>query len=610
VQSREFSRTFAFETPNAESVVEGGSKKPGDTFSGAHVVYVRAQDNETEYSELDMIGYTAFTITPSSEITRPDIGSAILVMGSTVTVNWDGLDVDSPEANRKPSGYVYKLLRLDTLEPQVPIHLLTSPNILYTKGDLNWTYQDAETTSKTLRLGVPGEYVFGVRAVDIAGAEEPVLAFGRNAFKFTAFSNGGRPTLTIREQAVGSFSFRGTGLPRQVQVPTGRQLRFFWSATAEAYGGTIEAYSWGLDIPDLGVEGPGSGWSGWGLTLGNFDPIVFNNPGIHVLYVRVRDVAGSITLGTLILDLIEFPFDKELLLVDDSYDSVFPRDWEHDAFWRARIEGYGQFQPGQVGEFHAFGDDDIESLTPKVLRLEELGRYKVVVWENRGSGFGAATSLNKSAAQRPLLSSYLSAGGKLWLGGRMTVGAMIADATGLRGDMVYPKGGIGGKPALEEGDFAYDFMKLHSTKIDNDKSLDTNGKHNLAVVKPWPDKPVIYEQMNFDAAKMNAVQARRGISHADAVFDPLFAHSEPGFRGLIDSLYAYGSTGLNLLDPPRSSSYENKLVGLRWHDPDPARQHGRIQWFGFPMYYLMDSDVQETFDRSLDWFQQEQPNTP
>jgi hypothetical protein len=90
----------------------------------------------------------------------------------------------------------------------------------------------------------------------------------------------------------------------------------------------------------------------------------------------------------------------------------------------------------------------------------------------------------------------------------------------------------------------------------------------------------------------------------------MFAHSEPGFRGLIDSLYAYGSTGLNLLDPPRSSSYENKLVGLRWHDPDPARQHGRIQWFGFPMYYLMDSDVQETFDRSLDWFQQEQPNTP
>jgi hypothetical protein len=294
-----------------------------------------------------------------------------------------------------------------------------------------------------------------------------------------------------------------------------------------------------------------------------------------------------------------------MLFVDDSYDSVFPRDWEHDAFWRARIEGYGQFQPGEVGEFHAFGDNDIEMLPPAVPRLEELGRFKMIVWENLGGGYDAQTALNKATALRPIMATYLLAGGKLWLGGRMTVGAMIADATGTRGDLVYPKGGIGARPELQPGDFAWDFLKLHSTKIDNDKSLDENGKNNLVLVRPWPGEPVIYEEMNFDATKMNAVAALRGVSHADAVFDPLFAHSEPDFRGLIDSLYAYGSTGMNLLDPPRGSSYENRLVGLRWHDPDPARQHGRIQWFGFPMYYFLDDQAQDTFNKSMDWFREE-----
>ena len=598
VQTREFSRAFAFNTPNADSVQSSGSTpEPGETFSGLHELYVRAQDNNENVSNLAFVSYTAQTFIPESEITRPDVSAEILLLGSTLNATWDGLDPDSQDPNKKPTGYLYKLLRLDTLEPPIEIIFVRDPKILYAKGDPTWTYQSAETTSVILQLGVPGKYVFGVRAVDVAGAEEARLNFGRNVFKFQAFATGGKPLLTVREPSVGIFTSRGIAAPHEGEVATRQPLRFQWSASAEAYGGQIEAFSWGIDVPDLDVEGPGSGWSPWGLTDGNFEPIVFAKPGIHVLYVRVRDIAGTITLGTLILNVIEFTFDKEILYVDDSLDDRFPRDHEHDAFWREMIDGYGAFDPDKVGEYH------VTPTTPIPPLLEDLGRYQIVVWDCRGSGYNGASGLLAATATRPILSAYLTAGGKLWLEGRMTVAATTPDPTGERGDLTYPK------EELAPGDFAYDFLKLHSTKINNDKGLGQQGKNNLIKVTPFPGRPTVYEQMDVDVSKLNPFAALRGVTHCDAVFDPLFAHSESNFRGTIDSLYAYGATGPGL-DPPRSSSYQNRLTALRWHDPDPGRGHGRVQWFGFPMYYFFNNQAQDTFNRSIDWFREEEPPGP
>jgi hypothetical protein len=606
VQTREFSRAFAFETPNPDSVQSSGSTpEPGDTFSGLHELYVRAQDNDENFSDLAFVSYTAQTFIPESEITRPEIQTDILLLGSTLNVTWDGLDPDSPDPNKKPTGYLYRLLRLDTLEPPIEIIFVGSPKILYEKGDVTWTYQSAETTSVILQLGVPGKYVFGVRAVDVAGAEEARLNFGRNAFKFQAFATGGKPDLTIREPAVGTFAYRGIGAPQEGEAATGQVLFFHWTASAEAYGGQIEAFSWGIDIPDLDVEGPGSGWSGWGLTDGNFEPIIFNRAGIHVLYVRVRDIAGTITLGTLVLNVIEFTFDKELLFVDDSFDDLYPRDHEQDGFWREMIDGYGAFSPEQIGELHAHLDNDRGALSPIPPLLEDLGRYKMVLWDCRGSGYNGTSAFLKVTGIAPTLSGYLGAGGKLWVSGRLTVAATDPDPTGLRANLVYPKEELG------PGNFAWDFLKLHSTRINNDKGLGQVGKNNLYNVKPYPNRPTTYERMDVDLTKLNPAAVLRGVSHADAIFDPLFAHSEPNFRGTIDSLYIYGATGPDLLDPPRSSSYQNRLTALRWHDPDPdRRRHGRVQWFGFPMYFFFNNQAQDTFNRSMDWFREETIPTP
>jgi hypothetical protein len=596
VETPEFSRSFAFRTTDPESVSAGGALTPINEFSGVHRIYVRALDNQGAHSDPDHLGYTALSVTPSSEILQPDVKVEISNLGTVLTVRWDGLDPDAAGADKKPAGFLFKLLRLDTLQPPIPIVAVSSPDVLFSRGG-PWQYQSADTLNRLIPLGSPGQYLFGVRAVDAAGAVEPFLNWGRNAFKFQSLPNGGKPNLTVSGNTISTHRFRGVGEAVDVEVPAGAKLTFRWSATAEDYGGTIEGYSWGMDIPDLSAEGPESGWSGWGNLLGNSQPIVFANAGLRVLYIRTRDVAGGLTVAALVLHIIEFTRDRDVLLVDDSYDDLTPRDNQHDAFWNDMLTSYTGYPTGTVDTYDAYGPGDRQVLSASAPSLEILGRHKLVIWECRGSGYNARTALVDATAITPRLATYLTSGGMLWLGGRMNVGATFAAEDGFTADLSYPK-------SMQPGDFAYDFLKLHSTRISNDRGLDS--KNNLSRVTPFPGRPALYDTMTVDIAKFPA--GRLGASYADAVFDPIFAEAEqnPPFRGDIDTLYAYGAEGpvfLNL-----GSIYQGRLTALRWHDPDPDRQQGRIQWFGFPMYYFQNNEARETFRRSLDWFFQELPS--
>lgn len=594
VETRAFSRSFAFTTPLADSTTAGGGWKPDNTFSGIHTIYVRSQDDDGAHSATDRIAYTAETIVPTSHVAQPDIKQDISNLGPILTVTWDGLDPDSPDANKKPTGYLYKLLRLDTLDPPIPLISATTSH-LYTRGNPVWAYQAADTLKRTFNLGTPGQYLFGVRAVDTAGAVEPFLELGRNVFKFQAFASGGRPDLTVSEATLGTFAFRGEGKVVEGEVPAKKVLRFRWSASAETYGGTIDGFSYGVDIPDLDADGEGSGWTNWGLSYASV-PISFPRAGNHVFYLRARDLAGGLTLATIFLHIIEFDLDRELLLVDDAYDNIYPRDSQSDAFWRARLQAYPRFSSGSLYEYSSFGDNDRATSNPQPPSLKDLGRYKTVLWNVQGAGFGGVTALLKITGIKPILGAYLGAGGKLWLTGTMTIGATVAAANLQNADLIYPK-------SMVPGMFSYDFLKLHTDRISNDKGQ--YDKNNLARVLPFPGRPEIYPQLDLDATKLRGSQ---GISMADAIFDPMFDHSEPTFRGVVDSVYVYGASGPVLKGT--TSTYHLRLTGIRWHDPDPDREQGRIQWFGFPLYYFLDDQAQETLDRSLDWFREETVPAP
>ncbi len=581
VQSLAFNRQFTFSATEADSTGEG-YRVPTGRFTGMHAVYVRSVDNDGAASAPDHVAFTAETVAPEAVIEKPAISQLdYLAVGPRLTMRWGGSDPDGGGA--KPVGYYYRLLDLRSLVPPVPI-VIVDPGYLWRKGGVDslWRYQSADTLEHTFFFDVPGSYVFGVRAVDEAGAVEPFLDYGRNAFKFQTLSTAGSPRVTLSEPSLGTFEFKGTPPSSEVAVAVGAVLNFRVSCSAEAYGGVCEAMRWGLDVPDLESD---EGWSDW-MPVGPLPPISIDHGGIHILYVEIRDDEDAVTLASLILNVVDFPMDRDVLFVDDSRDGVSPRDAEHDAFWQDLFDDSGRFAEDDVDVYAVYGPNDTYSRTPVPPTLAELGRYKLVVWECKGDGYSGDSGLWEVTTRNFRLPAYLRAGGKAWIGGTLTIAAMLP-SSGFGADFTYPK-------EMVPGTFAWDFLKLYSTRIDNAKGLSTDD--NLIGVEPFPGRPAIYPAMEQDPLKINPFA--KSIAFGDAIFDPIFGQDVAAFTGQIDSLYVYKAVRTN-------RTYNNKLNAVRWHDPDPARLQGRVQWFGFPLYYMKKEQAQETFNRSIDWFREE-----
>jgi len=586
---------FQFSTPVADSVYDGTLLLPTGRFFGMHAVYVRAVDDDGAFSIPDKVAFTAKTIAPRSKITHPLIGDETLVLTDSLRSAWRGVDPDGVQ--RKPIGFLIALA-VDPCSRIICIPEIGSPQ--HYLGNTSWRFVNADTPSVTLPLESGLVYIFGVRAVDENGAVEPFLDWNRNAIRFLSRPGTLQPVLSVAYQGQVVTFPRSSPSP-SFQLPAKRDAIIDLSCSAEQYGETCDGFRWALDLPDL------DNWeAGWSTQTQIRLHLL---AGTHVLYVEARDSLGNITLATIIVHVIDMAFDREVLLIDDSLDNLYPTDSEHDAFWNDLIQSYAStsgIPAEQISEFSVFGEGDRGSLEPKVPILSELARYKVLIWENLGSGYNSDSALYRATVMSPLLATYLQAGGKLWLGGRMTVAATTGNYPGTGADLAYPK------TELDAGDWAWDFLKLHSSKINNDKG--TNNASLFHAARWFPramggHMPAIYDTMSVDLDKLNMFQkSYGGFSHADAVFDPNFAESEPDFRGDIDTLYAYGATGPEVQG--KTSQYQNKLCALRWHDPDPDRAHGRIQWFGFAIYFMHEAQAEQTFKQSLDWFREEMPPIP
>jgi hypothetical protein len=291
----------------------------------------------------------------------------------------------------------------------------------------------------------------------------------------------------------------------------------------------------------------------------------------------------------LVLKLTDAPMDRALLWVDDSRDKVVPNDTQLDAFWNSLIQDSGRFDmASDVFKYEAHGEGDVYNAYPIPPTLAQLGRYRLIIWECFGDGYNGVTGLLMTATLKPSLGLYLRAGGQLWVDGALTVPPMLASPNGVNADFVYPK-----DVPPQPNSFAFRFMKLASEQIRNAKGVPPDD--NMIAVKPFPGRAAIYPQMDQDSTKISAYKG--SISHGDVIVDPIYAQ-DWGFAGVIDSLYVYQAKRTG-------STYNNKLNAIRWHDPDPAREHGRTQWFGFQMYYMKKAQAQETFNRAVDWFREE-----
>lgn len=279
-----------------------------------------------------------------------------------------------------------------------------------------------------------------------------------------------------------------------------------------------------------------------------------------------------------------FSFEHEVLILDDFRDQIWPRDAQRDAFWKALVDNSGRFAPGDLDFFGSHGLDDVEYRDPLVPTAAVLGNYKLLVFDTSAAGYNGRSTLVQ-LVENGVLSTYLRAGGKVWVTGELTAAAMDPTITG-QGNFAYPK-------AFTPGSFGHDFIKFGATGIANDKNTD-NETNGLVAAVPITT-PSTLPRLNLDLEKRQPLLRDQGIGNYDAL------PSDLGIRGLesagvLETLYQAE------VKQPEASEFQDLVIATRWHDPDDKPAHGRVAWFGFPLYYMENEAAQKTFNRMIDWF--------
>jgi hypothetical protein len=156
-------------------------------FSQWHSFYVRAVDNEFAVSVPSVQYFNARTIAPSAQITFPNL---LLTtdpeLQPTVVVKWTGQDIDSSNPDHIPAFFEYKRVAItantisddDARDSLYTANNLDLPDSLVTGGNrTRWVRVPSSVTQFTISgMQTGAAYAFAVRAVDEAGAVEPVLS--------------------------------------------------------------------------------------------------------------------------------------------------------------------------------------------------------------------------------------------------------------------------------------------------------------------------------------------------------------------------------------------------------------------------------------------------
>jgi hypothetical protein len=309
-----------------------------------HVFVVSAEDNDGNFDPTPATRYfSAKTIPPTSRIEKGPAATNPIV-GPNYTYEWSGIDPDGGETGGKApvDSFQYLLLRpfgkadttggsnydaLPAFSKDLYISLVNAatgdglPRVEpYQRYD-DWKWQGFRGIKRRFRNQTSGEYVFALRAVDIAGATEKNLEWVRNIRHFTVSDKNPGPQLTVNAsilvQALPSATGPADFVRRQLQIFEGETISFSWSGDASFYGGEVVGYNYALD--DTSTLGNTLDERTIGVTLGP-DKLF---PGPHFLYVRCVDDGGLITNAAIPLLIVHPTFKdpgaaREILFVDDA----------------------------------------------------------------------------------------------------------------------------------------------------------------------------------------------------------------------------------------------------------------------------------------------------
>ncbi|HLF13531.1 MAG TPA: hypothetical protein VI932_01405, partial [Bacteroidota bacterium] len=412
-----------------------------------HVFMVAAEDNAGNIDPTPARRtFSAKTLPPTSSIER---GPAAFnpIIGPNFTFEWSGIDPDGGETGGKVpvDSFQYQLLRIgavaDTVVPAPPYHQplpryaqdryvtmlrnAVDDSLPYPNGD--WKWKGVRGLKNRFRNATPGEYVFAIRAVDVAGAVEKGIQYSRNIRHFTVTNRNPGPTLTVTSSLLTRALDVAIGpedSPRKaLQIFEGEPISFSWTASAAAYGGEIVGYTYALDdtssFPGLDFR----------LTGTTFQPSMLS-VGVHFLYVRAVDDGGLVTNFKIQLIVVHPAFkdpgaQHSILFVDDStgpgntmvHLNSFPSDNEENDWWMLSQAGEGPlFSLGvPFTEWDTFlvdgGTGDRKQPEPM-----NMAEFTTIVWTtdfNNGGSIQTALFKTVAGGNYAELQSYLRAGGTL-----------------------------------------------------------------------------------------------------------------------------------------------------------------------------------------------------
>lgn len=313
-------------------------------YGKVHTFFIRAVDNRGGVSETVYRSFNSWTIAPHIFIDEPPIigqAGGIQMVGPVIHFGWYGKDpIDQPwnYQNVDSVRYMY------TYYNSMVINELNAHPEKFEHLWSRWFYIDAPGDSGTATILGDDEliptgriYIFAVQAKDEAGAISSVFDDRTNVRAFMAVTPTG-PQLTVREKAMGSWSFIGQDLdPVFNEIPPGYEVLFSWVGDASSYGSIVSTYRYGWDIIDLSDP---TQWETLPTPdLRSAKPKRFYS-GDHTIYIEATDDLGISTICAIEMNVVPARMEQALLWIDDlngspysQTDYSFPTEKSHSDFW-------------------------------------------------------------------------------------------------------------------------------------------------------------------------------------------------------------------------------------------------------------------------------------
>jgi hypothetical protein len=406
-------------------------------YDRTHTFFIRAVDLMGKRSKPSYRSFTAWTLAPIMRINRPESSGGVKTLARIITFCWEGTDpIDSPTNTQDPESVRYFWSQvIDTegiYDPTFDMVQDMNANFWrYEDRFSPWVYWRApDDSGRCTILGddeileINKSHIFAVQGKDEAGAVTAIFTRDVNVRQFIVSQKAG-PLLIISEPFLGTYKFLGTILaPERIDLPPGVPLNFTWEADASDYGGEIVCYRYGWDVQDLTND------DDWEVACSPFyraAPERTWYSGTHIFYLEVYDNTGTVTRGQIMIEVIPFSMERNLLWVDDYYaldpqSPLYetPGESNHDEFWLnicSRVDGF-------------LPDRDVYDCTEnnfKAPEIRDVGKYKNIIWIYSSnydvwSDLVLYTPPDRVGQSGQITINYLvlflARGGHLWTGGR------------------------------------------------------------------------------------------------------------------------------------------------------------------------------------------------